>query len=206
MNIEANLPVEKRQVTFNNVRANWLDLFKARVPQGSETGAARFGATLMADPKEHKKPLAKVGKIIAHLVEKVLEMDLEDIERSKMPLKKPRKVDIEKQPAYKGLMLLPAYSPEKDPVQVVDGNMKLLSEGSPIPYNGCRCNIVVELYVTKNRPDSVFCSLVAVQFAGDDEPLGGGAKPKADELFKKLPDSDDDFDEDEEEDGDDDDI
>lgn len=201
-----NIPdASKRQLTLNNVRVNWVSVFEPRVPQASDSGRARYEIVAILDPKEHKTEIKKVKKILKQLAEEVLETELSDIERSKCPLKQPRKKDIEKQPAYEGKLTLPAYSPAEKPVQVVDRKMNLLAKGSPIPYSGCFCNVAVEFYVSKNQSDAIYCALNAVQFVDDGESLGGSAAPKADQLFKKLDDEDDDFD-DEDEDEDEDDL
>ena len=202
MKLDNLLPIEKRQFQAANVRINWVDLFEPRVPQNSDSGNARYGVTMMLNTSTHAKLIKQIRKVLGHIAENVLEMELGEIEYSKLPLKKPRKKDIEKQPAYEDHMLLPAYSPAAKPVQVVDGNMKTLLKGSPVPYSGCVCNVAFEFYVSKNQPDAIYCSLNAVQFVEEGDSLGGGQKPKAEDLFKKIAPEDDDFDEDEDEDDD----
>lgn len=204
MKLDNLLPIEKRQFQAENIRVNWVDVFEPRAPKTADgNGKPRYGVTMILNKSEQKKLISRIRKCLTHIAENVLEMELGEIEFSKLPLKKPRKKDIEKQPAYEDAYYLPAYSPADSPVQVVDRSMKLLTKGSPIPYSGCRCNVAFEFYVSKNQPDAIYCSLNAVQFFDDDEPLGGGAKPKAEDLFKRVDDEEDDFDDDEEEDDDD---
>jgi hypothetical protein len=192
--------VSKRQLTLNNVRVNWVSVFEPRVPQNSDSGRARYEIVAILDPEQHKSEIKQVKKILKQLAEEVLETQLDEIERSKCPLKKPRGKDVEKQPAYEGMFILPAYSPADKPVQVVDRNMALLTKGSPKPYSGCFCNVAVEFYVSKTQADAIYCALNAVQFVEDGESLGGSTAPKADELFKKLDDEDDDFDDEDDDD------
>ena len=74
-------------------------------------------------------------------------------------------------------------------VPVVDQKAQPLSAASGKPYAGCNVVVKCELWAQDNKfGQRINASLLGVQFAGDNEPLGGGSQPSADG-FEALPDS-----------------
>ena len=77
----------------------------------------------------------------------------------------------------------------KKRVPVVDQQAQPLSPASGKPYAGCNVIVKLELWAQDNKfGQRINASLLGVQFAGDNEPLGGGSMPSADG-FDALPNS-----------------
>lgn len=72
---------------------------------------------------------------------------------------------------------------------VVDKKRNPVTEDDGVIYAGCRVNAKIRFFAYDNVSKGVSASLLGVQFAGDDKPLGGSSVAKADD-FEDLDDDD----------------
>lgn len=93
-------------------------------------------------------------------------------------------------------MLLKANLPKnsKPPLVLLSNKTEATEETDQI-YSGCRVNVKVQLYGMTKHGKTINCKLVAVQFAGNDEPLDAShvSKDTAMQGFEALPDANDAF-------------
>jgi len=81
---------------------------------------------------------------------------------------------------FKDLMYIVAKNKARVPIvdaRKVGGQWVNLTEADGKPYAGCRVNLKVDIYGMKAKgevPAGMYCTLRAVQFAGDDEAFGAG--------------------------------
>ncbi len=83
---------------------------------------------------------------------------------------------------YANMLFISAGS--KNPPQLIQADGKPIDPGNTMAYQalarklygGCRVNVAVKPWLQKNQHGlGVRCDLIAVQFAGDDQPFGAGA-------------------------------
>jgi hypothetical protein len=102
--------------------------------------------------------------------------------------------DLNPIPYLQNKLVVIAKTAEDNPHEFYDANGKKVefsntfawqTEGRKF-YGGCYANVVVQIWVQDNDyGKAIRCKLLAVQFAGDGEPLGGTAtKPDVSGFFK----------------------
>lgn len=99
-------------------------------------------------------------------------------------------------PGYSGKLYLTARGsrmpqiirPDGTPVE--EANLIERQAVARTLYGGCRADVVVKPWMQNNTADkggrALRCDIIAVRFAGDDEPLGGGVTD-ASSLFTAAP-------------------
>lgn len=81
---------------------------------------------------------------------------------------------------------------ETNPPVVVGRRREPLKEEDRVIYNGCRVNAVVRPWWQNNEfGRRVNAGLMNVQFFRDDEPMGAGSAPRAEDVFEEFEDDDD---------------
>lgn len=151
-------------IMIRNVRCSFPHLFKRPIINGDE-GA--YGTTLMLDPKEHAKEIAKI------------EAGIEDLLKEKFKGKKLasdkiclREGNDNIRDEYEGYMTISANAREKPVVLAGNGRDRITDPEDCKIYAGCRVNAKIELWFQNNTwGKRVNATLVAIQFAADDEPL-----------------------------------
>lgn len=166
---------EQTHIMLNNVRASFAHLFRPPVIDG-ETG--KCGSQLMLDPEEHADELEELN-------EEIRRVGRANFER-RLPAEKIclRAGEDKGREEYDGWMILSANCKEGSRPVVVDAvdPEKIIDDESRNPiYSGCRVNAKVRIWPQKNQwGKRINCSLIAIQFARDDEPLDSGTVTEGD--------------------------
>lgn len=151
---------------FKNVRLSYPSLFNTAKFSGEDTG--KYEATALFDKKdpEHMKMVEALKAQIAELLKS--EFKGTKIGADKIALKDG---DEGNQPGYFTLKL----STKRRPL-VVDRDKSPLTEADGKLYAGCRVNIAGSLWAQNNNwGKRINGTLDAVQFFGDDEPMGSSS-------------------------------
>lgn len=160
------------QLVLLNVRIAYPDLYKAVPFKNDPKNTPRFGATVLI-PKEAEDVIEKLTAEINKLAK-------EKHKLSKLPAADSCLQDGDEKANEKlhGHMVLStyAYPNEKSQgggaPQVLDRGKKPIKEGaSNVPYSGCYCNILFDLYAP-NSWKKVSAGLKVVQFVADGETIG----------------------------------
>lgn len=156
---------QREPFILKNVRISYPHLWTRPTIRGVE---GSFGAVFLLDPVQHEEVIRQLGKNIKTIY--TTELRLKSLASERICL---RKGEDKGKEEYGDSFVLSANSKSK-PV-VIDGNLQPVEkeEDSRI-YAGCRVNAKVRLWPQNNAYGKrVNCALIAVQFAGDDEPLDG---------------------------------
>ena len=189
-------------VIFNNVRLSFPNIATPQVHQ--DTQKASYGADLIIEPNDpnFQKFIAIVHKLAAEKwgekAQQVIAMCEAD-KRSRCYGKGDEKIHSTKMtvyPGYSGKLYLTARGsrmpqiirPDGTPVE--EANLIERQAVARTLYGGCRADVVVKPWMQNNTADkggrALRCDIIAVRFAGDDEPLGGGVTD-ASSLFTAAP-------------------
>lgn len=172
-------------IMIKNVRCSFPHFFKRPIINGDE-GA--YGCTLLLDPEEHAKVLAKIESTInATLKEK--------FKGKKLPAEKIclRDGDDNLRDEYEGYKTLSANAREKPVVISGNGQTRITDPEDSKIYAGCRVNAKVDIWFQNNQwGKRVNATLLGIQFAGDDTPLATHvSEEEAMEGFAEEEDDDD---------------
>lgn len=148
---------------IQNARVSFPHLFTP-----SQMGA--YGAQLMLDPSDHKDLLAELKATVNQMIK-------DDLKGFKLP---PEKICLREngngRPEYDGLWVLSAN--QKPLVLDGSGRNVITDEAECNIYAGCYVNAKVDVWVQNNQHGKrINCKLLAIQFAGDGEPLDGTYVP-----------------------------
>ena len=177
-------------IIFNNVRLSFPCIASPQIHQ--DTQKASYGADLIIDPADpnfakfmaivHKLAVEKWGEK-AQAVVAMCEQD----KRSRCYGKGEEKIHQTKMVPYEGYpgnlyitargsRMPQIIRPDGSPVE--EANLIERQAVARTLYGGCRADVVVKPWMQNNTPDkggrAVRCDLVAIRFAGDDAPFGGG--------------------------------
>lgn len=154
-------------IMVKNARVSFPHFFTKPTINGEE---GSFGGRLLLDPKEHKDVIAKIEKHIEDIV-------AEKFKKTKIPSDKRclRNGDDLTRPEYEGYMVVSANSQKQPKVYPKTGDLvPITDEAQSKIYSGCRVNMKINLWAQDNNfGKRVNAECLAVQFAGDDEPLDG---------------------------------
>lgn len=159
-------------IMIKNVRCSFPHLFTKPVING-EVG--KCGANLLLDVNDldHQQ----LVKQVANEIELVLK---EKAKGARVPKDKRclRKGSDTSRPEYDGYYVISANHKNRPVVLSGDGQGVITSEEDCGIYSGCRVNAKIALWYQDNKwGKRVNANLVAIQFAGDDEPLDGSYVP-----------------------------
>lgn len=154
-------------IMLKNVRISFPHFFEKPVINGEE---GSYGGRALLDPVEHKELIAEVEEHIDAII-------ADKFKKTKIPSDKRclRNGDDLTRSEYEGMMVVSANSKTKPKVFPKTGDMIPITnpEDSKI-YSGCRVNMKISLWAQDNNYGKrVNAECIAVQFAGDDEPLDG---------------------------------
>ena len=153
-------------IMIRGARVSFPHLFRQPVINGEK---GRYGAVLLLDPSRHRQDIATLKKAISELVKTRLR-------GRKLPPDKLclRSGDDRGRPEYEGYLVLSANTRTKPVVIGTDGRSTIANEEDNPIYAGCHVNAKVRLWAQDNQYGKrINAELVAIQFAGDGEPLDG---------------------------------
>lgn len=160
---------------IRGARVSFPHLFKRPIIRGEE---GKCGATLMLDPKKHASDIAALQTHMKTLIR-------DNLRGAKLPSDKLclRDGANTTRPEYDGYMVLSASNRGRPFVLTNDGRGVIEDEEKSSIYGGCRVDAKVRLWAQNNQYGKrINAELVAIKFAGDDEPLDGSYMP-ADEAI-----------------------
>ena len=196
---EKKVKKQKPFYILNNVRCSFPALFERPTIDGK---LGKCGSKFLLDPKipEQKEMIIKLRKVANAIMIKEIKVK---IGPHKWFI---RNGDNEDRPEYSGFWIVSANvnPPAKPLVLAGNGKTAITTEEDCKIYSGCRVNAKIQPWGQKNKwGKRVNATLVAIQFAGDDEPLSASHVPTdvAMEGFSAV-DTGDEFDEDYENDDD----
>jgi hypothetical protein len=157
---------------MKNRRVKWPHIATPQKNKQYPANAPTYSIQSILEPK------ADAGLIVE--IQAAIDKATDESTASKVPTPPP---SWEALPS--GIIELRATAQDDWRRQVVDEAMELVE---PVMtkqkfYAGCYCNVAIDIYLNTSY-NKVCCSLLAVQFVKDGEPLSGG--PGADELFKPI--------------------
>jgi hypothetical protein len=154
---------------LKNVRISFPSLFKTSVFQGQDLEKYEVTALLSKDDPAH---MEFVKEIQADFAKKLKdELKLKSLPEDKQSLKDGANSGREELENYWTFKM----SSKKRPL-VVDRDKSPLTEADGKIYAGCRCNIAYSTWAMNNNYGKrLLGQLDAVQFFGDDEPLGSSS-------------------------------
>lgn len=147
-------------VKLKNVRINFASLFEPTVSPKFPKNDPKYQVTLLLDKKADKDKISALAKACEEVLPNNARVD-------KHPL-----VDGDAPGQHElnaGLFTVRAGS-KRRPV-VVNSDGAALSDSDGVIYDGCYCNIALDVYYYADMK-GVFVTLLGVQFAKDGEPLG----------------------------------
>ncbi|MEO1042355.1 MAG: ssDNA-binding protein [Pseudomonadota bacterium] len=170
---------------IKDVRVSFPHLFTPPVINGEE---GKCGAVLMLDPKIDAAAIIAIEARIDELIQ-------EKLKGKKLPSDKLclRDGDDKGRPEYEGLVVVSANNQKRPLVLNARAEVVGSEDDNPI-YGGCRVNAKIQLWAQNNNYGKrVNATLIAIQFASDDEPLDGTHVPaeKAMSGFGEIADEDD---------------
>lgn len=160
-------------VILRNVRLSFPNLYRKSVFEGTESN--KWDATFMIDNQDPSHAAA-VKQLLADkkaCIENALKGRKPEFRYDALKSPKMRDAAGKERPEYEGAYTLKAGTKTR-PI-TVDAKNQIVTEDDGVFYPGCRVNAKVRLYgfASKYGPQ-IGANLLAVQFAGDDEPLGDG--------------------------------
>lgn len=157
------------RVDLQNVRVAWQSIFKANKSSMYPNNPAKFGISVILDPKVHSKEIAAINEAIQHTKASAFPNGACGLPVSWTP-----KPD--------GTYHLRAASAEDRKPWVVDRSTKIIFDPAAI-YAGCYVNVAIDVYPSvANR--KICVGILGVQFVADGERIDN--RPAAEELFKPL--------------------
>ena len=188
-----SMELQEGQIILEDVRVGYPTLFRAMPVKNEPEGKKRFSLRPYL-PKSNKATKARIDKEIARIVR-------DELQGVMPPKDKIFLVDGDEKTdddIAKGHWVISANRPEKDkqgrlnPPAVTHRNRKPAKEEDNPVYGGCRCNVLISIYLQK-KWKRICAQLEVVQFIADDEPFGA---PRVDpeSVMPEMPDdSDGDF-------------
>jgi hypothetical protein len=173
---------------IKNARCSFPHLFERPIINGDE---GKCGAKLLLNPQEpaHHATIKQINAAIEALIKETFRG------QHKIPADKRclRKGEDTTRPEYEGFHVISTNHNTKPVVIGGDGQSVITSQEQCPIYSGCRVNAKIQLWVQNNKHGKrVNATLVAIQFAGDDEPFSGSHIPVAEAMdgFESFGDSD----------------
>jgi hypothetical protein len=167
------------EILINNARLSYPHLFKASAfAPGQEE---KFSATFLLN-KDDKQMLA-IQKAMLEAAEakwpnKGQKM-LDSFDNRNKAVKDGDKIRPDDN-VYEGKIAISASN--KSRPLVVDKKRISLTEEDGVIYAGCRVNAKIRFFAYDNVSKGISASLLGVQFAGDDSPLGGVSTASVDDF------------------------
>lgn len=167
------------EILIKNARLSYPHLFTASAfTPGQE---AKFSAQLLLPENDKQLPAieaAMLAAVEAKWPGKGAKM-LASFETRNRAVKSGNKVRPD-DATYENQIAISASN--KSRPLVVDKNRSIIAEEDGVIYAGCRVNAKVRFFAYDNVSKGVSASLLGVQFAGDDDPLGGSSVAKIDDF------------------------
>jgi hypothetical protein len=164
------------KLKLNNVRLAFPSLFHKAKFDGKDT---KYEGTLLIDKSD-----TKTIEAIEAEMEKVRKAAKIKVRPDKFALKDG---DVVEYDGYAGCMSLKAAN-KKRPT-LVDKNRSPVTEEDDILYAGCYVNAIVDFWAQDNSfGKRINSNLLAVQFAADGEPFGGGGSVASPDEFDDVSD------------------
>lgn len=136
------------------------------------TPNSKYSCVLIFDKPVHNKLVKGLQGQIQDLIDSELKGD-EPEDRYMVLKDDDSRTKKGNRPEYKGLHTM-KVSNKNRPI-TVDQKKNPVTEDDGLFYSGCRVNAQVSLWANDGKNGAVVgCNLIALQFAGDDEPLGDG--------------------------------
>ena len=174
--------MEANDLKFVNVRLSYPALFTAKKAPGSQT--AKFGCTIILDKRTDAAQIQSIKQLAAKIAQDKWQGKAKGI---KLCLRDG--VEKEGTEGYGPDVMFFNTSSTVRPV-VVDRQRNPLVETDGKCYPGCRVNVVVRLWAQDNEfGKRVNAEIKAVQWWGDDTPLGGATPVDANEVFEAAGDA-----------------
>jgi hypothetical protein len=151
---------------LKGVRVSFPALFIKPIINGQE---GKCGAALMLSPDKHAETIAEIEAEIAALIQT-------NLKGQRLPADKLCLRDgFERgRPEYEGYQILSANSKNRPVVLSSDGSTPVYDEDKSQIYSGCLVKAKIRLWAQDNKfGKRINAELVAIQFAGDGEPLDG---------------------------------
>ncbi len=158
---------------LKNVRCSFPHLFERPIINGEE---GKCGAKLLLEPgnKAHAQMIKAVNFRINELIKRAFQGKV-NIPDEKRCL---RKGENTTRPEYAGFYVVSSNHKTKPVVLGADAQTVITSQEACQIYSGCRVNAKIQLWVQNNKHGKrINANLVAIQFAGDDEPFDGSYIP-----------------------------
>lgn len=169
------------KIKLQNVRISYPSLFRKATFQGAET---KYEATFLLNKDTH-------AAIIAAIKAEINEGIKTNLKGAKVAADKIcfKDGDLTDSAGYENCYSLKAAT-NKRPM-VIDRDRSPLAEEDNRIYAGCYVNAMIEFWYMDNAYGKRVCAtLLAVQFAKDGEPLGGGTGASVDDFDVLLDDDD----------------
>lgn len=178
-------------VFFSNVRNSFPHLVEAQVNRNDPSKATSYNADLIME--ENHPDYIKFLKVYATLAQEKFKDHAQSVMQMIQNDRKSRcygsgseKVNtktFQVYGGYEGKVFVSTKSTNRPQImdatgKPIDGsNTMLYRDMASRMYAGCRVNAAVEVWIQmanreKGYGNGVRCNLIAIQFAGDDEPLG----------------------------------
>lgn len=182
------------KIILKDVRIAFPKLFEPKAVQGSET--KRYGVVALV------KPGTENDKLIRNTISKIATeaWGAKAAAYLKALAPQPNKfayqdgtLKADKYDGYEGMWALSANRNEDQGAPVVKDRAArdLTAKDAGMLYAGCRCNVVVDLWVQKGQYEGIRATLLGVQFVSDDEPFAGARASEDDfEVLEPVTDVD----------------
>jgi hypothetical protein len=176
------------QVTLENVRLSYPQLFKAKAFGEDQEGEPKFSASFLIDPttKLGKKNIARMEDAIEEAKERKWPVKMPKLGAEKICL---RDGDTKDDDGYEGMMFVTSSKTKRPTVMDRDKSPLVADDGRP--YAGCFVDAIIKVWPQDNKwGKRVNASLELVRFRADGDAFG--AAPVDPDDLPDLDDEDDD--------------